>query len=423
MNKQHIAATLKHFNDNIQRHLFVISRATQSKVRDVLREKGYQDLSNSYSNPIMSLAYGPERVTELAKNLSISKQHCVQILRPMETAGYIKKKSDPSDGRAKLVMLTSKGEHLLDDSKLELANIVKHYSRTIGKQRTQQLRNLLLDLYTQQIVGNFSGGRHLEYINEANILIPALIAPLSKYLDKRLIDLIRARGHSGISASYLQVLLYLTPQGSSVQDIAKINDIGVQAVERIANELDSQGYLIRSHSKDGGIKRELRLTSEGLQLLIDLADSIKVIEADAASSLGSKQYASLVSTLTLLYKNECCETEQSFAFDKQDYDETLLRNLSNNRQINLGAEELLLFIATLFDKSKQRRSHHIKLSSNLSERHTQLMSFSDTAKRTMAETIIDIDLINDELRRRFGEKQLDNLKTMISQFSNDLDYR
>ncbi|MGH7120525.1 MAG: MarR family winged helix-turn-helix transcriptional regulator, partial [Acetobacteraceae bacterium] len=50
--------------------------------------------------------------SELAEQLQVTKQAVNDVLRDMEELGYLTRVHDPTDGRARIIRLTSKGRHL-----------------------------------------------------------------------------------------------------------------------------------------------------------------------------------------------------------------------------------------------------------------------------------------------------------------------
>lgn len=57
---------------------------------------------------------GPEgrRPTAIAASAQLSKQAVNDVLGQLEGAGYLRRRSDPSDGRARVVRLTARGRRL-----------------------------------------------------------------------------------------------------------------------------------------------------------------------------------------------------------------------------------------------------------------------------------------------------------------------
>jgi len=94
----------------------LLAKAYQEFVRDLrasLAGQGFDDLGRSDGYVFRSLAEGPMTVSELAARLEISKQGAGQIVEVMERRGYLRRRSDPTDGRARPVELADRGRRAL----------------------------------------------------------------------------------------------------------------------------------------------------------------------------------------------------------------------------------------------------------------------------------------------------------------------
>lgn len=422
MNDRQLAESFERFANNIQRYLFVITRDSQLTVREAMVDKGYRGLSMSYGLPIMTLSYGPARVTELASKLSISKQLCVQMLRPIEKAGLIRREPDPTDRRAKLVRLTRKGDQLVADATEQLKVMVDRYTDRIGKRKVQQLCRIFAALSNGTLINAFPlhNSGDLQQEVDSSIFLPALFNSVSKGLDKHIVELIKAQGHPGLSPSFLQVILFLSPQGANIDTIAETNGMTYQAVNRIANELESLGYVAKSNSPNSGVRRELLLTESGLALIQDLVNSVQIVESEIMEIIGQDDLDSLSAICKQLFlkagrEGDFISMSGSSRFDKS------ADNVFNPRRVDLGVAELMLYLSAGFDDSGHRRSHHIRLSRPVSETNDHLVSWSDSGRRMTWDTIIDVKLVAEEIRRRYGKARLDALQKLIDTLARELD--
>jgi len=422
MTDRQLAETFGHFTKNIQRFLFVISRDSQLAVREAMLKKGYRGLSMSYGLPIMTLSYGPERVTALAKKLSMSKQLCVQMLRPIEKAGLIRRETDPDDQRAKLVRLTRKGDKLVADATEQLEEMVGLYTTRIGRRKVQQLGRIFSALSNGTLINAFplhSSGDSRQALDNS-MFLPALFNSVSKSLDKRLVGLVRALGHPGLSPSFLQVVLFLSPRGANIDAIGETNGMSYQAVNRIANELESLGYVAKSHAANSAVKRDLLLTERGLALITDLVSSIRIVESEIRQVIGEDDFNTLCEICERLFRKTgrpgdfLKEVGELRIDDKPD-------KTAHQRRIDLGIAELLLFVAAKFDDSKHRRSHHLRLSRLVSGKKSQLVSWSESGRRMTGDTIVDVELVAQEIRRRYGAARLNALLNLVETLASELD--
>lgn len=91
---------------------------------------------------------GPEgiRLTDLAEALRMTKQATAEHVAQLERDGYVERLADPADGRAKLVVPTSRGLEAQRVALGLLADIEERRAALIGSERMAQLRGTLEDL-------------------------------------------------------------------------------------------------------------------------------------------------------------------------------------------------------------------------------------------------------------------------------------
>ena len=73
---------------------------------------GFDDLGRFHVGMIRHPTAQGRRPSELAEQLQITKQSVNDLLRDMEARGYLRLEPDPTDGRARIIQLTDKGQHL-----------------------------------------------------------------------------------------------------------------------------------------------------------------------------------------------------------------------------------------------------------------------------------------------------------------------
>lgn len=94
----------------------LMARAWQEFVREMhaeLAQQGYDDLGRNDGYVFRTLARQPLTVSALAGRLEITKQGAGQIVEDMERRGYVVRRPDPDDARAKLVDLSPRGRRAM----------------------------------------------------------------------------------------------------------------------------------------------------------------------------------------------------------------------------------------------------------------------------------------------------------------------
>jgi DNA-binding MarR family transcriptional regulator len=127
------------------RLLFSLQDELFSRLADV----GYQDL---HPRHVAVLAYLDEdgiRATELARLSGRHKQIVGRIVDELEELGYVERRPDPRDRRAKLIFPTERGLEQTMRGDQIVADIEARYARAIGGRTYAAFRDVLRQVVNQ----------------------------------------------------------------------------------------------------------------------------------------------------------------------------------------------------------------------------------------------------------------------------------
>ena len=108
-----------------------------------LKEKGFGDISPSHGWIFYNTREEGSRITELAQMARITKQSMSALAAQLEAGGYVKKKADPVDKRAWLLILTAKGRKVKEAGQEINFQFEKKWEEKLGKKEYGLLRSLL----------------------------------------------------------------------------------------------------------------------------------------------------------------------------------------------------------------------------------------------------------------------------------------
>jgi DNA-binding MarR family transcriptional regulator len=91
---------------------------------------------------------GPEglRPSELATRTRMTKQALNYLLGNLERLGYLERRPDPSDRRARRIALTDRGRALIPVIRGAVEETEREWAAALGDDRFAQLRDLLVEL-------------------------------------------------------------------------------------------------------------------------------------------------------------------------------------------------------------------------------------------------------------------------------------
>lgn len=115
-----------------RRTLIALFRRTgQEMVEELiarLQAAGYPDISGSHHPVLENIDPEGTRLTVLAARAEMTHQALGEIVQTLEQRGYVERRPDPTDGRARLVHLTPKGRRLATRALREIARIEREWT-------------------------------------------------------------------------------------------------------------------------------------------------------------------------------------------------------------------------------------------------------------------------------------------------------
>ncbi len=89
------------------------------------------------------------RLTELASRANITPQAMGELVDELEELGYLTRQPDPTDRRAKLIVLTAEGRAAVEAGKQTIRGLESRITEILGERDHRALRTMLTKLLTQ----------------------------------------------------------------------------------------------------------------------------------------------------------------------------------------------------------------------------------------------------------------------------------
>jgi len=126
--------------------MFIPYRAMENAVLEALARAGFDDITLAQARVFQRIATEGSRLTELAAAAQVTKQTAGALVDQLERAGYVERRPDPRDGRARLVVVAERGAAAVDASREVVSRIEARWAAYLGERRTAQLREALTAL-------------------------------------------------------------------------------------------------------------------------------------------------------------------------------------------------------------------------------------------------------------------------------------
>ena len=126
--------------------MFVNYRAAEDRIFAAVTAAGFEGVTRAQARLLAGIDADGTRLVVLAERARIAKQTANALVNGLEEAGYVERVPDPTDGRARLVRLTARGQAGLPRAQAEEARIEAEWEAQLGRRRMKALREALWDL-------------------------------------------------------------------------------------------------------------------------------------------------------------------------------------------------------------------------------------------------------------------------------------
>jgi len=285
------------YQDNFARHILSVTLYMQSQVMNALTQKhGHRELRINFEPYISAAAAHGARLSNIADMLGISRQAANQCANQIEAAGYLQRANDPTDGRAKLLVTTSRARSMIKQGSTEAMKVQTHFADIAGKNELAEVNRSVIELSKSlQLLFPFEV--------ENSLMLPGVLPRLSDYISNRLQTLTMAKGHPRLKRSFGAVLTAVGPRGGRIQQIANTQDVSKQAISAIVSELEELGYLRRDTDPDDARQVVLQFTGPGKKLIADSVVSVDEMAAEFSGIIGDQGMAQLQNVMSCIYRS------------------------------------------------------------------------------------------------------------------------
>ena len=132
--------------------LRVPAQAIHRRIIKELNAAGFSELRLPHMAVLQFPGPDGVRPTALAERAGVSKQAMNQLLRSLETFGYIVRSDVPGEGKARVIRFTKRGHAAFSKIIDILRDVEREWSAELGQKHFMQLKELLLRVWQGPLV-------------------------------------------------------------------------------------------------------------------------------------------------------------------------------------------------------------------------------------------------------------------------------
>jgi len=131
---------------NIALLCFVVHRAMEDRVLSDLAAAGFDDITAAQARVFARIGPKGTRVGDLAEQARVTKQTAGFLVDQLERVGYVRRAPDPTDARARLVVIAERGLAAVEVARRTEAAVQAEWTAHLGRRATAQLHATLTKL-------------------------------------------------------------------------------------------------------------------------------------------------------------------------------------------------------------------------------------------------------------------------------------
>ncbi|UOZ03462.1 MarR family winged helix-turn-helix transcriptional regulator [Amycolatopsis sp. WQ 127309] len=124
--------------------------AVQGELFATLAERGFGDLHARHGAVLAYLDPDGVRATDLSRLSGLHKQVIGTVIDELEALGYVERRPDPADRRAKLVCPTERGRAQMKAADRIMSGIQDRHARRLGREEFARFKSALTDVTEHQ---------------------------------------------------------------------------------------------------------------------------------------------------------------------------------------------------------------------------------------------------------------------------------
>jgi DNA-binding MarR family transcriptional regulator len=127
-------------------HFAVLAGKLMQEIRATFEAEDWGGLRQSHLRLLSNVPRDGISITELGERLSMTKQASGQFATQLIGTGHLEARTDPHDGRVRVVVRTTLGDRTVKAANTRILRIERKWAKVVGAERYAEFRAVLQEL-------------------------------------------------------------------------------------------------------------------------------------------------------------------------------------------------------------------------------------------------------------------------------------
>lgn len=275
-----------------------LDRLMSSAVNVLVREKlrtvhagGFGAATEAQMALIQNLDLHGTRLTTIAARASMTKQSMLELVDKAEALGFVERRADPDDRRAKIIAFTPTGLEMLERVREGVALAERHMAEVIGSAFVSVIKEQLAAYVAA------AGADELRMSDRNDVWrtrsVNRVLLSASRTFACDVVRAVHEGGFGNVAEVHLTLFRNLDRSGIRVTEIASRARVTKQAMAELVDKAEELGLLARRPDPGDGRAKIVVFTPAGFRLLDQQRKGIAAAELRMAAVTGAAFVAEL----------------------------------------------------------------------------------------------------------------------------------
>ncbi len=278
---------------NLGRLMFSATHVFVREKLCIVHAGGFGAVTEVQMALVQNLDLHGTRLTKIAARASMTKQGMLELVDKAEALGFVERRTDPDDRRAKIVAFTPTGLEMLERVREGVVAAERHMAAVMGAEFVAAMKERL----AAYVAAANPAAETLRMSDKNDVWrtrsVNRVLVLASGAFVRDVLRVVQEGGFDAVAEVHLTLFRNLDLGGTRLTEIASRARMTKQAMAELVDKAEELGFIARQPDPSDGRAKIVAFTPAGLRLLDQQRKGIEAAELRIAAVTGAAFVAAL----------------------------------------------------------------------------------------------------------------------------------